>query len=165
MDSVQTIASRTVTLLSECDLPSVRPLCLQVRAFLAGQRRAIRVASVGHPPLLLANLAGEISEISAGGPPLGIVADASFPEDRCAYPGVRALMFTDGLAEARNLQGGLLGLAAVKSALGCAARNGESSEATRQRPGKLLHDFEQGTPPADDTSFVVIEGAVPTTHE
>jgi len=65
-------------------------------------------------------------------------------------------MFTDGLIEARNRAGELLGLEAVKSTLARAARNTESSEGTRQHLATLLQDFEQGTPPADDTAFIVI---------
>lgn len=67
-------------------------------------------------------------------------------------------MFTDGLTEARNRAGELLGLQAVKSALSNAARLGEGCDATRQRLAALLQDFEQETSPADDTAFIVIAG-------
>lgn len=125
-------------------------------AFLDGRSNELRVAGAGHPPLLLATPQGEVLEIPAGGPPLGILVDAAFTEHRCAWHGGQALMFTDGLIEARNRAGELLGLEAVKSTLARAARNTESSEGTRQHLATLLQDFEQGTPPADDTAFIVI---------
>lgn len=127
-------------------------------AFLDCERGEIRVASAGHPPLLLARSTGEVTEVSAGGPPLGIIAGATFPEESHAWAGDCVLMFTDGLIEARNLQGELLGLAAVKSALASAACSGESGEVTQQRLASLLRDFESGSPPADDTAFIVIAG-------
>lgn len=129
--------------------------------FLDCQRGEIRVASAGHPPLLLANAAGEVAEISAGGPPLGILSGAAFPEDCRPWPAGRALMFTDGLIEARNPQGELLGMEAVKNALAAGARCGESSEATQQRLACVLEEFEQSTAPADDTAFIVI-AKIPT---
>ena len=130
-------------------------------AFLDCQRGEIRVASAGHPPMLVASPTGEMKEISAGGPPLGIIAGAEFPEEAHLLGGGRALMFTDGLIEARNPKGELLGLDAVKNALAGSASSGESGEAARQRLARLLQEFEQGTPAADDTAFIVIAGNEP----
>ena len=125
-------------------------------AFLDCPRGVLRVSSAGHPPLLTAGPSGEVSEVSAGGPPLGIVAGAAFPEAHHPCHGGRALMFTDGLTEARNPAGALLGLEAVKAALAAGAVRGESSDAIKQRFIRLQQEFEQGTPPADDTAFIVI---------
>lgn len=125
-------------------------------AFLDCKQGEIRVASAGHPPMLIASPTGEVTEISAGGPPLGILAGATFPEECSERLGCRALLFTDGLIEARNLKGDLLGLEAIKAELASAARSGESEEATKHRLVRLLQTFEQGAPPADDTAFIVL---------
>ena len=127
-------------------------------AFLDCEHGEIRVASAGHPPMLIAGSTGVVTEINAGGPPLGILADTSYSEAREPYAGGRGLMFTDGLMEARNPSGDLLGLAAIKAELASAMRLGESSETTKRRLVSLLQTFEQGAPPADDTAFIVIEG-------
>lgn len=127
-------------------------------AFLDGRNGRLLVAGAGHPPMLVANPRGEVWEIPASGPPLGIVADAAFPEHGCVWPGGHALMFTDGLTEARNRAGEFLGLDAVKTALSLAARNRESCDEARRRLITVLQDFEQETPPADDTAFIVIAG-------
>ncbi len=134
-------------------------------AFLDCRRGEIRVAAAGHPPLLLANTAGEVAEVAVGGPPLGILRAASFPEDCRPWPAGCALMFTDGLIEARNAQDELLGLEAVKEALAVAARDGESSAATQQRLARVLDDFVQGAAPVDDTAFLVIAKTQPPCHE
>ena len=125
-------------------------------AFFDCQRGELRVAGAGHLPMLVAHSTSEVQEISAGGPPLGIFSAASFPEEHSPWVGGRALMFTDGLIEARNPGGELLGLDAVRTVLAEATRRDESCDATRHRLARLLREFEQGTPPADDTAFIVI---------
>ncbi|MEI6389634.1 MAG: SpoIIE family protein phosphatase [Verrucomicrobiota bacterium] len=134
-------------------------------AFLDCRRGEIRVAGAGHPPFLSANSAGEVTEICSGGPPLGIVPGATFPEACHALSGSRFLMFTDGLFEARNPNGDLLGLEAVKSSLASAGRAGESSEVIERRFASLLRDFEQGSPMSDDTAFIVIAGNDTIRHD
>ena len=127
-------------------------------AFLDGAGARLRVAGAGHPPMLVADREGGVAEIASGGPPLGIMADATFPEHDCAWRGGHALMFTDGLTEARNRDGHLLGIDPVKAALSEASRRGESCEDTRQRLETLLEDFEREKSPADDTAFIVLAG-------
>ncbi|MEI6356396.1 MAG: SpoIIE family protein phosphatase [Verrucomicrobiota bacterium] len=133
-------------------------------AFLDSRRGEIRVANAGHPPMLFANSSGKVTEIPAGGPPLGIIATATFAETTHACAGARALLFTDGLIEAREPGGGLLGLDSIKSQLAIAARSGETCEATHSRLVALLHAFEKGSPPADDTAFILIVGKETSEH-
>ena len=49
-----------------------------------------------------------------------------------------------------------MALDGVKAALAAGAVRGESSDAIKQRFIRLQQEFEQGTPPADDTAFIVI---------
>jgi len=125
-------------------------------AYLDYQRDEIRVAGAGHPPFLSVNAAGKVRELRSGGPPLGIVPGAEFPEETHPLDGNRCLMFTDGLFEARNLNGELLGLDAVKCNLSSAGSAGEPCDVIQSRFASLLHDFEQGAPTADDTAFIVM---------
>ena len=126
--------------------------------FLNCQSGTIRVANAGHPPMLVASREGKVEEVSGDGPPLGIFADAQFSEVEHDSVGGRALLFTDGLIEARNAQGDLLGIEPVKAALAAAVRVGDSAEETQTRFVHLLRDFEQEASPADDTAFIVIAG-------
>jgi len=125
-------------------------------AYLDCERGEFRVASAGHPPMLLASPTGEVRELSADGPPLGIVAGAAYLDAVQAFSQGRALMFTDGLIEARNPRGELLGLEAVKSALANPTGGNESGEATRQALGRLLEEHEGGTAASDDIAFILI---------
>jgi serine phosphatase RsbU (regulator of sigma subunit) len=70
-------------------------------------------------------------------------------------------MFTDGLIEARDTAGQFLGLEAAKGEIEAAARHDLSAEGTRDAFASLLGRFEKGTPPADDTAFIVMV----TTHD
>lgn len=126
--------------------------------FLDASRGEMRVAGAGHPPLLLASASGKATEIPSASAPLGLLPKEMFSEVCHAIPEGCALMFTDGLIEARNRAGDLLGIDEVKSLLAHAARQGESCEAIKQRLVQRLHDFEQSTQPADDTAFIVIAG-------
>ena len=125
-------------------------------AFFDRPSRELRVSAAGHPPLLMADSSGETTEVCAGGTPLGIAADEIFPEERLPWPNGPALMFTDGLIEARSRTGEMLGFEAVKSALAGSAREGASCHATKSRLVSLLQRFEQDSPPSDDTAFIVI---------
>ncbi len=124
--------------------------------YVDGARHELRVAGAGHPPLLLATATGEVIEVPSSGMPLGILADETYGEDHRSYRQARALMFTDGLVEARGESGELLGLEAVKAVLAAAAREGRSGESIKQDLTRLLHDFEQGSAPSDDTAFIAI---------
>jgi serine phosphatase RsbU (regulator of sigma subunit)/anti-sigma regulatory factor (Ser/Thr protein kinase) len=73
-------------------------------------RRRLVVANAGHCPLFVAGPAGNLNRISPDGLPLGIVPDVTYEEEtlplnECS----RALLYTDGLTEARNSHGELFG--------------------------------------------------------
>ena len=130
-------------------------------AYIDVQRGEIRVSSAGHPPLLLADASGHVSEVRAGGPPLGILEESEPAEETRSYRGGRALLFTDGLIEARNRQGDLLGLEPIKELLRVAAIQGEAIETTQKKIVDLLREFEDAGEPADDTALLVLAGNLP----
>ena len=68
------------------------------------------VANAGHCPLLLTHGQGEIEAIAPEGMPLGIVEKAEFEEEIVPLSASScALLYTDGLVEARNPSGDLFG--------------------------------------------------------
>lgn len=62
-------------------------------------------ASAGHCPPLVGNpVSGEYLSIEADGPPIGIVRDLQFEDNRFEMPdGTRLILYTDGVTEARNV--------------------------------------------------------------
>lgn len=130
-------------------------------AYIDVARAKITVSGAGHPPMLLADSQGEVLEVRAGGPPLGIVEDSEPSEETRSYRGGRALLFTDGLIEARNRDGELLGLEPIKELLQNAALIGEPIDITRRKIVEMLGEFENAGEPADDTALLVLAGNLP----
>ena len=73
-------------------------------------------ASAGHnPPLLLEPDTDEFKELPATGMPLGILEDYEYQEREMDLPrGSLLVLYTDGIVEARNVDGEYFGLAATK---------------------------------------------------
>jgi serine phosphatase RsbU (regulator of sigma subunit) len=79
-------------------------------------RREGRFASAGHNPMLIYDHgAGAFTECGATGPPLGVGEDTVYSESTIAIPsGALAVLYTDGIVEARNKEGAFFGLPALK---------------------------------------------------
>ena len=139
------------------DLDRVEMFVTAQVVFLDQTTRTLRIASAGHCPLLVRDAIGEISEINADGPPLGIDADLEFGEHSLSVEaGMRFLMYTDGLIEARNPAGDLLGLDRLKSWFG--SRDLDFASVAQIESGlvHLARDFQGSAPAADDLTFVVM---------
>jgi serine phosphatase RsbU (regulator of sigma subunit) len=69
------------------------------------------LAIAGHPnPFHVSAATGEVSRPGDGGVPLGFRAGQVFPPVSCSFaPGDTLVLFTDGIAEAKNAQGQLYG--------------------------------------------------------
>jgi phosphoserine phosphatase RsbU/P len=73
-------------------------------ALLSFKDHHIECVSAGHPPALLSDASGNIQELIAGGPPLGVIADAPFSAERIPFPaGGRLLLYSDGVTELENI--------------------------------------------------------------
>lgn len=128
------------------------------------RQRTFRVANAGHPSLLVAGPAGGVRELTTGGPPLGIISGYEYLEESMGCGDGCALMYTDGLVEARNVAGELMGAEAVKWTLSEAGRLGHGADEIRRTLVTLLQTFEGDAAPADDTAFIVIAGNESRTH-
>lgn len=125
--------------------------------FINLTQRRLRVAGAGHQPLLLAGNAGYNCGIESSGPPLGIRVDQGYTDEELAMPpGAHVLLYTDGVSEARNKQGELLGIPRLARHFSQAASARQTAEATRQSIIQLLEEFVQETPPSDDQAFILL---------
>jgi PAS domain S-box-containing protein len=81
-------------------------------------KKSIRIASAGGPPLVLVRSDGRTEQLSATGMPFGMIAYAEYEECEfsCAS-GDSILMFTDGAFEIHNAAGGTLGTEGLLSIL------------------------------------------------
>jgi sigma-B regulation protein RsbU (phosphoserine phosphatase) len=67
------------------------------------EERALRYVNAGHNPPLLFTGEGQVTELTEGGPPVGLFEDAAYESGTVTVPdGSTVLIYTDGVTEARN---------------------------------------------------------------
>lgn len=65
--------------------------------------RTLTYANAGHYPPVVVHADGSVTRLTAGGPVIGIFADATYEDATIALePGDRVILYTDGITEARN---------------------------------------------------------------
>src|SRR3989441_2768714 len=112
--------------------------------------------NAGHNPPLIVHAGGTMEQLASGGLPLGILADADFREGRTKlYPGDVLVIYSDGVSEAVNPNGGGFGATRLYEVV---ARNLDTSASgIRDRIESALTKFCQGTPAADDITLVIVK--------
>lgn len=117
--------------------------------------RKLTYVNAGHlPPVLWNQESGRFEILRAvGGPPAGILAERPYPFATFELgPGDCLLLSTDGLTEAKNSKGELLGWNRIEEAV----RRGDSSvEGVFNRVVEAMKDFVQGYRQSDDTTIVI----------
>jgi serine phosphatase RsbU (regulator of sigma subunit) len=113
--------------------------------------------SAGHNPVwLFRSATGKIEELTAEAPVLGIFEAASYQHRAFhLYKGDILVVYSDGLTDAENLQGEMLGEKRLHEILRREAARG--SKAVEEAFLKAIEDFTQGMPQTDDITFVVVE--------
>ncbi|HEY7678527.1 MAG TPA: PP2C family protein-serine/threonine phosphatase, partial [Candidatus Methylomirabilis sp.] len=116
----------------------------------------VAYADAGHLPLLWhRRQAGAVETFEPeGGPPLGILPGAEYPEQHLALgPGDTLLLYTDGVVEARGPAAAAFGLERM------AAVMGDRLPATGDLVGDILaavRTHADGTPLHDDLTMVAV---------
>ena len=114
----------------------------------------------GHVPPFLRRPAGGIERLNAaGGPPLGLKADATYKSSAVSLrPGDHLLVVTDGITEATDAADNQFGERRVEEFLASVAR-GESNPLTRLTAA--VRAFEAGRPAFDDVAaiFMTVDAA------
>lgn len=116
---------------------------------------AVELSSAGHPAPLIRHRDGRVTALeSPAGPPLGAMSEPTFESSRVGLsPGDCVLMYTDGLDEAHNPQGGLFGLERVQQTLAANSSASAIVEALRD----ALARFVSTEPQSDDLTIVALE--------
>jgi serine phosphatase RsbU (regulator of sigma subunit) len=112
--------------------------------------------NAGHNPPLYVGPHGEATFLDgSGGPPAGLFEHVRYQREVCALePGAVVIMYTDGVVEAENPAGEEFGTDRLVSAVS-QVRDRPASE-IRARIETELDQFLAGTPPRDDTTFIVV---------
>lgn len=120
----------------------------------------LEYSNAGHLPPLLARRSGEVLRLDGSGLPIGVLAEATYPEQAVRVePGDALIVYTDGLREAtrdgREEFGESRLVALVQESRGC------SAAALCQQIDAGLADFLGGSPPMDDRALVVVKRVLP----
>ena len=116
----------------------------------------LRYGNMGHPHAFVVSRTGDVARLVAGGPPLGMLDEAPHSDARpWDVGGDVLLLFTDGIADARNRDGQRLDEAPV---LDCVRTfRGESPAQIVARVFALLDEYTGDVPRRDDLTLVVLK--------
>lgn len=140
------------------DLSRVNMFVTAKVVFINAREGKIIAASAGHCPLLLAGAPRAAADgTQNSGLPLGIEEKVFYPQaTHTLPPGSAALLFTDGLSEARNPSGEQLGEERLRDFLGTAIAQTTTALAARDELLRQLAEFRGASALADDQTFVLI---------
>ena len=118
-------------------------------------RRRLTYARAGHLPPFLRHAGGDVEKLfGSGGPPLGLVEEATFTSATVDLEaGDQVLVLTDGITEAEDGSGQLFDDDRVTDYLSACA---ERSENLLKGLLDVVKSFEGGLPPADDKAAILL---------
>jgi len=112
-------------------------------------------SNAGHNAALLARAAGEVERLTASGPPLGVLAGASYQEHATALgPGDLLLVYTDGITEAADPDEHEFGLDRLAELL--RRHRAAPLAELRREIERALDEFVRGVPYADDRTMLFL---------
>lgn len=116
----------------------------------------LRYGNMGHPHAFIVSRDGGVERLVAGGPPLGMLDEAPDSEVRpWDSSGDVLLLFTDGIADARNREGKRLDEQPV---LACVREHrAEAPAQIAERVFALLDQYTGDVPRRDDLTLVILK--------
>ena len=111
--------------------------------------------NAGHNPALLVRADGSVERLGATGPPIGLLAQATFTQqERTLGPGDLLVLYTDGIVEACDPDDEEFGIERLEAFV-VALRQGPL-EALAEGLDQALEKFVRGVPYADDRTLVLL---------
>ncbi len=139
------------------ELSSVDMFITVQLAVIDTHERRLTIAGAGHCPLLVSRSPGVAEFISPEGPPLGVLREAVFDEHAVVLgPLACALLYTDGLTEARSAQGCLFGQERLANWLSQEALRHQAITDTIESLVMDLHEFQAGGASEDDQTLLLV---------
>ena len=120
------------------------------------EKGVFRYGNMGHPHAFIVSRDGDVERLVAGGPPLGMLDEAPDSEVRpWDSSGDVLLLFTDGIADARNREGKRLDEQPV---LACVREHrAEAPAQIAERVFALLDQYTGDVPRRDDLTLVILK--------
>lgn len=139
------------------DLSRVHMFITAAMVYLDSSRNTLIYASAGHCPILSTGPGTPPLAPPKAGYPLGIEAQTHYPQTDLKLPaGAAALLYTDGLTEARDQQNQQLGEAKLANWLAEAVAQTPDAQGAREFVLRKLSEFRGPAPLADDQTFILI---------
>ncbi len=114
----------------------------------------VELVNAGNPPALLLERTGNVQQIAAQAPPLGVVAEAEFSHSRFPLGGGSLYLFSDGISEARLGGKAMLGIDGLTSLLLALA-----GQPPQQRLEAVVHKLKDAGTRRDDVTLLLVERA------
>jgi sigma-B regulation protein RsbU (phosphoserine phosphatase) len=116
---------------------------------------AFTYVNAGHLPGLLIDAEGEVSWLSGGGTPVGLVPGVSYEHQTATLgPGDLLVLYTDGIWEAENPAGEELGRERLARAV--VKARGAPAQGVVEALRAEWERFREGAEPADDTTVIAL---------
>jgi serine phosphatase RsbU (regulator of sigma subunit)/anti-sigma regulatory factor (Ser/Thr protein kinase) len=139
------------------DLSRVDMFITASLVYLDAKRGGLTVASAGHCPVIFCSPGTEKFASTQSGYPLGIDANTAYKQTVNALPaGAAALLYTDGLNEARNGDGEFLGEEDLRLYFNEAVAGTRDADGAKLFLLRRLEEFRGHAPLADDQTLIVI---------
>jgi len=121
------------------------------------ESHSLRYVNAGHNSPILLRSNGSVEHLEAGGPPIGLFADACYVENTILLnAGDVLLSYTDGVVEASDLSGGEWGVhRLLQTALDYTRRPGQDAETLVDFIFSSMDDFSGGQQDDDATVAVL----------
>jgi serine phosphatase RsbU (regulator of sigma subunit)/anti-sigma regulatory factor (Ser/Thr protein kinase) len=122
--------------------------------------RRLVLASAGHCPLLTTTAGGTvIRAVSPEGMPLGVLLDADYREEMIPLErDTRVLLYTDGVTDAENAQGEVIGQELLMEWLQQGSLESRSAEQMREDLATELRQCQGSQALKDDQTFLILAG-------
>jgi len=116
----------------------------------------VHYVSAGHVPPLVLRVTGTLVRLRPGGPPVGMLPDASYEAQELALdPGDQVIVCTDGLTEAADSEGKQFGEDGLAMSAGSTSDTDPSATMDRVLEAVLAHSGPLPGP-ADDLTLLVV---------
>ncbi len=120
------------------------------------ESRAFSWVSAGHLPGILIRASGLLDSLKSTGLLIGLDANADWEQvDTVLSPGDRILLFSDGVTEAANSQGGLFGLARLTSSFSLV--NERPLILAIMKINEVLAEWRCNSSPNDDLTLLALK--------
>jgi len=113
-------------------------------------------ANAGHNPPIVVRASGDVEKLEGGGPVLGVLPSAQYPQQRTRLgKGDLLVIYSDGVTEANDTSQGEYGEECLTDVL--REHHGESAEAIVAAVTESVNRFSAGAPQADDITLIVVK--------